>query len=308
MTQPKHQGIIILGMPRSGTTLLRRLLDGHPNIACPGETFLLKATARFLETESIAYSIDYGVLGGLGAAGFSEDEVLSELRALAFGFLATIAEREGKPRWAAKTAVESFYVDQIEKIYGDHAYFVCITRHGLDVVSSLKEFTDETQGYIRELHGYIKSHPRPLEAFAHAWADVTASLLSFVERHPENAILCRYEDLVAAPESTLERVLEFVGEGWDANVLRAAFDKKDVRGLGDWKTYGKSSIDEASVGRWKTLPQEAVRRLSNIVNPALKACGYEPVEAGEELTGEAAMRKYELAMMFNAIRSGDKAD
>ena len=130
MSQPTHRGIILLGMPRSGTTLLRRLLDGHPNIAAPGETFLLRATARFLETERIADGIDYGVLGGLGAAGYAEEEVLGRLRHLAFGFLDEIAAGEGKPRWAAKTAVDSFYLDRIDRIYGAHASFVCLVRHG----------------------------------------------------------------------------------------------------------------------------------------------------------------------------------
>ncbi|MCA9663328.1 MAG: sulfotransferase, partial [Myxococcales bacterium] len=35
----RSPGIIVLGAPRSGTTLLRRLLDAHPNIACPPETY-----------------------------------------------------------------------------------------------------------------------------------------------------------------------------------------------------------------------------------------------------------------------------
>ena len=40
--------LVILGFPRSGTTLLARLLDGHPDISAPPETGLLSAAGRFL--------------------------------------------------------------------------------------------------------------------------------------------------------------------------------------------------------------------------------------------------------------------
>ena len=193
---PAHpQGIIVLGMPRSGTTLLRRLLDAHPRICCPGETFLLRASAKFVQGERIASGIDYGVLGGLRALGLAEEDVLSALRQLCFGLLDQLAEQDGKPRWASKTAVDSFYLKEIERIYGDHACFIVVIRQGLDVVCSLQEFAQELQAYISELHAYVSRYPRPLEAFAHAWSDVTRDLLAFVERNP-NAILVRYEDLV----------------------------------------------------------------------------------------------------------------
>ena len=62
MNKPVHDGIIILGCPRSGTTLLRRLFDAHPNIAAPGESYLLTAAARFLTGETMVDGMDDGLL------------------------------------------------------------------------------------------------------------------------------------------------------------------------------------------------------------------------------------------------------
>lgn len=58
-------GIVVLGLFRSGTTLLRRLLDAHPRIHCPSETFLFSACANFVESQEIAEGMEVGAMSGL---------------------------------------------------------------------------------------------------------------------------------------------------------------------------------------------------------------------------------------------------
>jgi hypothetical protein len=303
MAPQVRQGIVVLGMPRSGTTLLRRILDGHPKICAPGETFLLRATSRFFESEEIAFGIDYGVLGGLKPLGFSEEDILSRVRELAFSFYEELARSAGKSRWAAKTAVDSFYAGAIDRLYGGHVRFICVLRHGLDVACSIREFSDELQGFIGELRPYIQRYSRPLEAFAHAWADVTTALLELSNRRSDSALVLRYEDLVSDPEPQLMRMFQFIGEEWDPQVLRSAFSKKEVVGLGDWKTYSKGELKRDSIERWRQLPDDMVARLAPVVNPTLMACGYPAVETGQRtLSPDEAMRRYELAMMFKSTR------
>jgi hypothetical protein len=304
MSRESRQGVVVLGMPRSGTTLLRRLLDSHGAICAPGETFLLRAAGRFLDSEEIAFGIDYGVLGGLKPLGFAEDEVLARVRELSFSFYDDLARRAGKRRWAAKTAVDSFYVGAIERLCAGHVQFVCVLRHGLDVVCSLKEFSDELHGYIAELRPYIERHARPLQAFAHAWVDVTAALTALVERRSDSALLLRYEDLVKEPETTLSRLFAFLGETWDADLLTRAFGGQEVSGLGDWKTYATRGFKDDSIGRWQQLPDDMIARLAGIANPTLVACGYPPVEEKAKRSTDDAMRLYELAMMFKSARAG----
>jgi len=104
MVSSNPPGIVVLGTPRSGTTLLRRLLDAHPNIACPPETYVLSAAARFLHAERFSSGLEIGVLFGLGYAGFEESDVLERLRRFAFSFFEDHAKAQGKTRWAEKTA------------------------------------------------------------------------------------------------------------------------------------------------------------------------------------------------------------
>ncbi len=297
-------GIVILGAPRSGTTLLRRLLNAHPNIACPPETFLLGGAARFLHEERFAHGLRIGVLLGLGYAGFDEDEVLTRLREFAFGFLRDHARAQGKPRWAEKTAFNAFHVPAIRRLCQGHVRFICIHRHGLDVVPSLGELVQKTGGYVDELHAYIRRYPEPYEAYARAWIDIAAALKELADED-ELALEITYEQLTQDPEATLRRVLDFVEEPWDDGLIARALGDDSGVGFGDWKTYGRATIDRSSVERWRALPLPVRSTLARLCNPTLERLGYEPVPIIEPRAGESeddARRRYEFGLMLQRMK------
>ena len=304
----RGEGIIILGAPRSGTTLLRRLVDAHPHIACPGETNVFTSCGRFLRHERIAEGVRIGVLDGLGYAGFSTSEVLARLREFAFSFHREYAQRQAKPRWAAKTAFDAFYVDEIEQLCGDHAHFVCIQRHGLDVACSIQELCNKNGVYLKELHEYIIRHPVMLEAFAHAWVDLTRSIDAFARRHPRNALQVTYESLTAHTDATMGRIMEFLGETWDSSLADHALQNKGNLGLGDWKTYSHTAVDASSVGRWKELSRDTIGRLGAICNPTLTLCGYEAVEVDAERSADEARRRYEVGLLLQGLKKKPDGD
>ncbi len=299
-------GIVILGAPRSGTTLLRRLLDAHPNLACPPETYLLSACARFLHEETFAHGLRIGVLLGLGYAGIDEATTLARLRAFAFGLLQEHATAKGKPRWVEKTAFDAFHVKAIRTLCQGHVRFLCIQRHGLDVVLSLEELVKKTGGFVDELHTYIRRYPEPYEAFCRAWADVANDLADLVEAD-DMAMSIRYEDLVADPQATLRRVLDFVGEPWEQGLVERALNQTGSVGFGDWKTYAKSSIENTSVGRYKRLPTPVRNRLAGLCNPTLARLGYPEVAIEPEEDAEAARRRYELGLLLNRMKANKKS-
>jgi len=303
--QDKHNGIVILGCPRSGTTLLRRILGAHPNIAAPGETYLLTACARFLASDRTIDGMNVGVLNGLGFLGFEADDIYERLRTFVTRFRDEHAAREGKSRWLEKTAVDAFHVETIERIFGDHAHFICVVRHGVDVACSIDEWCYKSKSYPRELHAYIRIYPQSLLAFSHAWKDSTNAILDFAGRHPKNALVLRYEDLITEPEQTVKRLLDFVGELECDGLVRRALADGPADGFSDWKTFATDRIEPARAGRWKQLPPSTLGELAEVANPTLKRCGYEEIERHADDRDDDARRRYQMGLTLQKLRQTD---
>jgi hypothetical protein len=298
-----YEGIVVLGVPRSGTTLVRRLLDAHPRICCPPETQLLSACSRFLEEAQFAGGLATGAVSGLGFSGYSREDVLGRLREFAFAFFREIAARAGKPRWAEKTAQDVFHLDAIEALCGARCRYVCVVRHGLDVACSIAELSAKMQRVLPELHEYLKRHAVPLEAYARAWIDGNERLLAFAQAHPDWCLQSRYEDLLADPATELARVLDFLGESEPtAPLLQRAFAKIPAPGLGDWKVYETQGVQGDSVGRYRSLDDWTLGHLAAIANPMLQRLGYAAVTPPKTASAEAARHAYELGRAVVALQ------
>ena len=94
------------------------------------------------------------MLSGLALAGVPEEEVLAELRALVFRIHGRLAG--GKPvRWMEKSGFDIFYLDEIERLLAGHCRFLCVVRHPLDVVASVKDLVDKAAHYMPELREHL---------------------------------------------------------------------------------------------------------------------------------------------------------
>ena len=114
----------VVGMNRSGTTLLRMMLDAHPDLTIPPETHfvpdLIKAAREDDATPESALEAMKSAREW-GDFGFSDEEMLGRLRALpeikpgpaVRTFYAAYTEEQGKPRWGEKTPT---YVQKMKLI------------------------------------------------------------------------------------------------------------------------------------------------------------------------------------------------
>lgn len=293
---------IVLGHPRSGTTLLRRLLAAHDNIVAPPETHLFGACARFLASEETADGVDMGVLAGLHFSGFEDDVVISRLRDLAFGFMDEIAERDGASHWVEKTAFDIFHLDGIELLCGDEVRYLGIVRHPLDVAVSCVDFCAAAGLYPATMHPYIMKYPQPIEAFTHSWIDGLEALMSLGERRQNQVMICRYEDLVEAADETIADVLEFLGESNDTAFLEGALTGMDNLGFSDHKSYQVDEVHQSSVARWTDIPTAQLDRLAPILNPYLEMTGYDALPEGQAMTTAEGRNRYARSLAVHASR------
>ena len=298
-------GTLVLGHPRSGTTLLRRLLNAHSSLAAPPETHLFSACARFLESDKTADGVDMGVLAGLYFSGFEDAEVRARLRTFAFSFLEEFAARQGKPRWVEKTAVDVFRLRDIEALCENRVFYLGIIRHPLDVAVSCKEFCDAVGAYPAPMHAYVQRYPQPIEAFVRSWVDTSNAMIELGNRRPSRCLICRYEDLVEDPEGVLGEILNFIGEEAEPDLFATAFNGLENLGFSDHKSYQVGKVHGRSIDRWRSLPRPQIDRLAPLISPLLDQFGYDPIEPCAPLSVEQLRHRYATSL---AVHAGKKVD
>jgi hypothetical protein len=287
--------LIVLGFPRSGTTLLARLLDGHPEISAPPETGLFSAAGRFLQEQSLVEGPPIGVLTGLSFAGIPPDAALAGLRAMLFGFHDRIAA--GRPVWVEKTATDIFHLETLEPLLAGHARFLCLVRNPLDVVASNVDLARTMGARLTELYAATAGINAEHDGIARAWIERQAALDAFAARHSGDCLSLRYEDLLAAPEAALSGILAFLGLAGDpAAMIAAAFSGNSRIGLGDFRIDGTKGLNPPVENGWrKRLPPAAIARIVPLLAPLMERHGYKVPKVPAPLSREVAIRQFELA-------------
>ena len=177
---------------RSGSTLLRWLIDAHPDISCPGETDLAVLVDAYRHTA--------GALTGAPGDG---------ARALVEDLMGRHLAATGKRRWCDKSLSNALHLDQLAELWPT-GRFVLLHRHALDVVASGLEASVwglDQYGFAT----YAQMSPtNPVIALVGYWIERASALLRFEERYPDRCLRVRYEDLVADPDAVLATLWSFL--------------------------------------------------------------------------------------------------
>ncbi len=255
----------IIGVYRSGTTLLRYILDSHPNIAVPPET-------NFLEPLASLWTSEWN-RKGLQGVGVDAEGLKQRLRDFAASILDDYAVAKGKKRWFDKTPSYIDILDVIEDIFGKETQYILVFRHGLDVAESLASVHagNGLGGPVRRYMDEYGDVPR-LAALRH-WVSQCEKMLAFGEKQAARCFTVRYEEFATAPERCLPALFDFIREPWDHKVLDFASASHDF-GLQDHKILDVSGF-RPSTGNYKLWSKSELSQANNIAGDMLARLKYE---------------------------------
>jgi len=251
--------IFIVGSMRSGSTMLRLILDSHPEIAIGAETGFVGALLANRRIPGWKHGAEW-----FGRIGWTEHELDERLRDFYAGMFERYARSQGKTRWGDKTPFHTAHMDEMGRVFGQ-AVFVGIVRHPGAVAASLH----------RSFHYAFD------EAVAY-WCDVNRQMLSSAADLGDRFTLCRYEDLVAESEAVLRELMPAIGEEYDPALLRH-HEVQRAQGapkLTDGSTSSRDAIDPRRAERWADEVTDAQRSALAVAAPLGEVFGYTATGAG----------------------------
>lgn len=259
----------ILSTERSGSTLLRWLVDAHPEIASPGEILLGRLCFDLFITLSRTVIAATGPDERIAA----NRATLVRVREIVNGIMAEYAAARGARVWCDKTPHNLAYLTVLVETYPD-ARYVCLYRDGLDVARSCLEASRD--GFMAELVEYVRRSPHDLVgAMLDSWCDKTELLLKMELHHPRLCHRVRYEDLVARPADVLPPLFAFLGVAWDPGVLERAFTMAHDAGGGDPLIHDTQRIERDRVGHGRELDLSRITASQRTrVESLLRKLGY----------------------------------
>jgi Sulfotransferase family len=279
----------IVGVGRSGTTLLRMMLDAHSQLAIPPETHFIPdaVDACRASGNDPCETFVRVLLASRHWSDFQLDADALRARIRAFKpfdmgaalriFYQLYAQRFGKTRWGDKTPTYLSQMQLIAQLLPETS-FIHLIRDGRDVALSIKD---------------LWFGPRSVTDAAEVWVGrirlarkQSAQLTRYME--------IRYEDLVCDTEPTLRRLCEFIDLPWESQLLdyyqgaekRLSELSRDIRDRqGDLRATAEQRVnihawtkrppETSRIGRWKKEMSPADRKqFEKIARPLLAELGY----------------------------------
>lgn len=267
----------IVARGRSGTTLLRAILDAHPDLAIPGEShFAVSFAQRRDKFESNGtFDVDAFVRDLLRHWGFRRWELPEDQVRAAFAetppadvtaairlAFAVYATSRGKPRYGDKTPGFVLHVQLLADLFPE-SRFVHLIRDGRDVALSYLD-TDFGVTTLTDAAIYW-------DRFVRKGRDAGRALA------PGRYLEVRYEDLVADVEGTTRRVCEHIELPFDASMLRYFERATELDGLSHAEHHRNILLPPTSGLRdWRNqMAQADVALFEALAGDLLTDLGYE---------------------------------
>jgi tetratricopeptide (TPR) repeat protein len=244
---PSPVPVFIVGMPRSGTTLVEQILASHPDVAGGGErSDLSDALAAVSGTDPAPADFPEGVASW-------DDTTLQRLGA---GYLAALARGGARPLRITDKTPSNFALIGLIRLALPNARIIHVRRDAIDTCLSCfsKLFAGGTP-FAYDL-GELGRYYRAYDATMAHWRRVL----------PEGIMLeLDYETLVGDLEATTRRMLDHCGLAWDAACLNFHETQRAVRTASALEV--RRPVHRRAIGRWQVSPELLAPLLAGLNAP-----------------------------------------
>lgn len=275
-----HALFFLTGAPKSGTTWLGKLLDAHPEISCRGEACVHHFGQRLVEAAK-----SYNQLLAQRKAVITD---ANDFPPLPFGDVLTLMRTFIELRFqsiADPAKPELQFLGEKDPEHALHfkdlgpllpeSKFIHIIRDGRGV------FVSAWHHNVRSQYEHLKTHDFDafLDLTAREWSDRVRRAREGAKLLGDRYLEVRYEDLVAAPEPKLARILAFLGAAEDGVTVRACVEAASFERLSQGRKAGEE--DKTSFFRkgdpedWRNhLSAAQIARFDQLSGGLLKDLGY----------------------------------
>lgn len=280
--------IFIVGCPRSGTTLLRLMLDSHPSISIPEETGLFfflysysgRQRWRFSSPSDRKSLFERMERSPNLQRAFGQDLVLDVINTLKMkksltekmiidSLFEAYVRQTGKTVWGEKTPTHFYYINDILKLY-PQAAIICLIRDPRAVFASRKRYAQTKKG----TEGYYPWMSENPEKVLMMWLDCYENVMKWKDR----IFFIKYEELVLSPEAVLKDLTEsFLNVPYSPEMLEYYKTAEDrLANIPDCHKFAAQRITPANANRWRSeLTPEEIERVESILHRQMKEFGYE---------------------------------
>jgi hypothetical protein len=227
--------IVVGGCHRSGTSLVRRILDSHPRIHCGPEVTFFRDFHGDFRDDPLRHLRFTTTARDL----LPEAEALAVLGQAFLELHARAARRAGKPRWADKAPENVLHTAEWEQLLDGRLLIVHVVRNPLDTIASMEGRFPLT--LPPDLDGRVELYRRYTEAG-----------LAYSGARPERAYRLVYEELCANAAQEVERLMGWLGELAEPEQLTFNAQPHQT-GLEDPEIATTTGVHERSVGRWRSV-------------------------------------------------------
>ena len=261
--------VFLLGSHRSGTTLLRYILDTHSEIACPPESKFIGGLYSMVNYPQVGSAMRH--------LGLTRDDLYSHIRMFVNSVMWQYTLAHGKVRWVDKTPNYIRLAEFIEQVFQGEALYILMVRHPLDCIDSLERFSNRLPVIDRpdpDLTSFSQRFGSGKYGCSRYWKEANEHLSVFHSGHSERCVLVKYEDLISRTEEQVRKILSFIGSTYEEAIVDRVFEVSHELGFQDPSIARSTAVETSRIEYWKSWPPREAERIWAVVENIGVQFGY----------------------------------